>query len=138
MNATLKKLLEMETRIVEDKINIIRGNASNIAWLDFSDRFYIPLEQDEAERRENSLNHALIKIVMPHGSELHLSIMHEVAEHLGARWVTYDWLTKVLSRLFAPISCSELRQAVNLSCNIKEQMQRKNLNRVSSLQELYS
>lgn len=85
MNATLKKLLEMETRIVEDKINIIRGNASNIAWLDFSDRFYIPLEQDEVERRENSLNLALIKIVMPHGSELHLSIMHEVAEHLGAR-----------------------------------------------------
>ncbi|MDA8227042.1 MAG: hypothetical protein M0T74_04955 [Desulfitobacterium hafniense] len=113
-----------------------------VSWLDFGDRgnpCYAFYNFDtEEERIEDAYALAAVKIVMPKGSVLHLTLSRSVAQEIGCKYVTYDWLIKALSRIVGSSSYKELSDMVHLSVAVKAGMKQRGLTTISNVAEVFA
>ncbi len=101
---------------------VSNSNVDCIAWEDFADgnACYDPLRFETEEEAEiDALWLAAVRTAMPYGSNTHLLLMPEVARSLGNHWVTYDWLSKACSKLFACCTLYELTCMLELSHKLR-------------------
>ncbi|MBW9171219.1 hypothetical protein K2F43_08370 [Clostridium estertheticum] len=114
---------------MKDKIEVRRAiqlllkHIECVAWLEFGDRgnpCYDPYNFDtEEEHIEDAYALAAVKIVMPKGSVLHQKLSESVAQEIGCKYVTYDWLIKALSRIVASSSYKELADMMKTSLQMR-------------------
>lgn len=99
-----------------------------IAWSDLSDRgnpCYDPYDFPTIEdREEEALTYAAVKIELPKNSASHLLLSALVADDLGAKWITYDWLIKAITRVTCGATLEDLRKMLALSSLVKAGMKR--------------
>jgi hypothetical protein len=100
-----------------------------IAWSDFGDRGTTctgPFKlKDGDEILEDAAALALVKISMPKGSMLHLNLAGSVAKILDCKWVTYNWLSKIVGRIIACGSFQDFQNMLALSLAAKSSMKHK-------------
>ena len=88
---------------VKRAIDLLLEHSDKIAWLDFGDKgnpCYNPYDfETEKERIKEAYSFAAVKIQIPKGSELHRKFGESIAQNIGCKYVTYDWLIKALSRI---------------------------------------
>ena len=128
-----------ETKKALDKI---KHNPECFVWQDFGDRGNpctgrLDNLSTSIEIEKNALSLANVKQAMPKYSDLHSSLSKNVACEIGANWVTYDWLSKVLGRILEDdfITFSHM---LNLSICVRAKIEEKELVQISSLNELFS
>ena len=111
-------------------------------WKSFGDRgspCYNPeCFSDPQELYQDAITRAAVLVAMPKGSKAHLRLGTKMAESLGCKYVTYDWLVKVVGRLLSGTSYSELREMAILSSAIQNGMKAKGLKQIDSIQEALS
>ena len=113
-------MVDFDKMVSEAKksIQIIICNPKCFAFSDFGDAgntCYNPLVFNcENDKKEDALWHAAVKFAMPHGSYTHRVLAPIVARELGAKFVTYDWLIKIIGRIVSSGS-GELETMVDLS-----------------------
>lgn len=117
--------------------DILIPYAANFAWEDFSDKgnaCYNPFVfNSEQEEIDLAMTRAAVQLAMPYGSQAHHILGQEVANLLGTKWVTYDWLAKAVSRLLSGVTYQELKKMVVLLEMVKKKMNRKDSRRLSQL-----
>lgn len=105
-------------------LTLIESHTDCIAWVDFADRGNactgrIDILTDPTEIAQNSVSLSNVKQIMPKQSDLHLNISPKVATEIGAKWVTYDWLVKTLSRILES-KFEDFEHILNLSICVKK------------------
>jgi len=122
-------------------IQLIIPHTDCIAWKDFSDRgnsctgrLDRLTNSNDIEKNATSLSN--VKQSMPKQSDLHFKLSPKVASEIGANWVTYDWLSKVLGRILEDdfITFSHM---LKLSICVRAKMKEKGLAEISSLKDLF-
>ena len=113
----------------KEAVDLLSIYPESIAWSDFGDRgnactgsFKL---KDKEEIVEDALALAAVKICMPKGSMLHRKMARSVAKILNCRWVTYDWLIKVVARIVACGSYQDFKRMLSLSVAIKSGMKQR-------------
>lgn len=111
-----------------------------IAWSDFSDKgnpCFDPYEFDsKAEEIEADLTHAFVMLAIPKGGDIHLKLAKEIANLLGNKYITYDWMIKATARVLSRTTAEELLSMAILSREIKDKMKAKGISQIDSVQEL--
>lgn len=127
---------------VRRALQLLLNQSHCVAWLDFGDRgnpCYDPYNfSTEEERLEDAYTLAVVKIVMPKKSALHQKLGRTVAQNIGCKYVTYDWLIKVLSRIVARSSYKELADMVHLSAIVKAGMKQRGLTMIKNVAEAFA
>lgn len=120
--------------------DILIPYAANFAWEDFSDKgnacynpFVFSSEQEEIDL---AMTRAVVQLAMPYGSQAHHILGQEVANLLGTKWVTYDWLAKAVSRLLSGVTYQELKKMALLSEMVKKKMKEKGLTQINSIEQV--
>ena len=125
-----------ETRVA---LLIIDRYPETIAWEDFGDLGNETGRLDvlpPSQVAKNAISYAQVKTVMMKYSALHRSLSKSIAEEIGCKYVTYDWLTKALSRLLEDTTFASFCQMVNCSIFVKKRMKERRLTRISALDEV--
>lgn len=120
--------------------DILIPYAANFAWEDFSDKgnaCYNPFVfNSEQEEIDLAMTRAAVQLAMPYGSQAHHILGQEVANLLGTKWVTYDWLAKAVSRLLSGVTYQELKKMALLSEMVKKKMKEKGLTQIKSIEQV--
>jgi hypothetical protein len=115
-----------ELNEVRKTVLLLSAYPENIAWSEFGDRGNAcagPFKlENEEELLEDALALAAVKISMPKGSMLHLNLARSVAKTLDCKWVTYDWLIKIVGRIVACGSLKDFIEMLTLSIAVKSGM----------------
>lgn len=110
-----------------------------IAWSDFSDKgnaCYSPyIFATKEEEYEAAFTHAAVMLAIPKNGSTHKTLAEKIAEQLGNKYVTYDWLIKAVGRLLARTSFKELYFMAILSKKIKNEMKEKGIKQITSINE---
>lgn len=126
---------------VVKSLELLNKYPENIAWNDFSDRgnsCYSPYNISSKELNEEADSRAAVLKAMPKYSATHLSLSRSIAEIIGTKWVTYDWLCKILGRIIATAeSYSDFEKIIALSVEVKEKMKEKGLSTITSIEEAF-
>ncbi len=126
---------------VKKVLELINEYPENIAWKDFTDKgnsCYKPYRASSEEINEEVDSRAAVLKVMTKNSSLHLDISKAVARILGVKWVTYDWLSKVIGRVISSVeSYHEFDKAITLSVAVKQRMREKGLTTINSIEEVF-
>lgn len=116
---------------VRAAIQLMAKHPHCIAWTDFGDKgnscsgpFRLN-SQDEIV--EDAFALAAAKIAIPKYSALHHDLAKSVAQIIGAKYITYDWLVKVLGRIVAVGSFHEFCNLLRLSIAVKTDMDTRGL-----------
>ena len=99
-------------------ICIIRDNVPCFAWSDFSgDKgCFNPASMSKEEWARLSITQGIVYAVIKKGSELHKNLARKIANYLGKKFIGYDYLCKVISRILLCIdSHTELAYICSLS-----------------------
>lgn len=130
--------------LVETKqaIKLIIPHTDCIAWKDFSDRGNsctgrLDRLTNSNDIEKNAISLSNVKQAMPKYCDLHLNLSKRVASEIGANWVTYDWLVKILGRVLED-DFEAFSHIFSLSMNVKSRMRDLGLSEIQSLGELYS
>lgn len=103
---------------------IIDRYPETIAWEDFSDKGNSCTGRLDvlppSEIAKNAISYAQVKTIMVKYSRLHRTLSKSVAKEMGLKYVTYDWLTKALSRLLEDTTFASFCQMVNRSIFVKK------------------
>ena len=77
---------------------------------------------DHVEANACDMNSDVLKVMTKYSS-LHLDISKAVDRTLGAKWVTYDWLSKTIGRIISQFeSYDQLENAIATTVAIKQRM----------------
>lgn len=130
-----------EINEVRKAVFLLSAYPENIAWLDFGDRgnactglFKLT---DKEEILEDALALAAVKISMPKGFILHLNLARSVAKILDCKWVTYDWLSKIVGRIMACGSFQDFQDMIALSLAVQSCNKQRGLNTINSIDEAF-
>lgn len=130
----------MNLNEVLQALQIINSHPECINWIDFGDsgnpctgRLDILTSANDIQKNAISLSN--VKQAMPKYSKLHMKLSPKVASEVGAKWVTYDWLTKILARILEDDYITFLNM-FNLSIYVKRKMMEKGLAQISSVAEV--
>jgi hypothetical protein len=129
----------MNKNEAENTIKAMINHPDCIAWLDFGDRGnsccgLFKLENQE-EIIEDALALACVKMVMPKGTTIHLKLARLVADRIGCKYVTYDWLIKIVGRIVALGSYQDFCNMLNLSIAVKDGMRQRGLTEIRCIEE---
>jgi hypothetical protein len=112
-------------------VQLLLTHSDCVAWLDFGDRgnpCYAPyIFNTEEDRMKDAYSLAAMKIVIPKGSVLHLKLSKSVAQEIGCKYVSYDWLIKALGRIVAFTEYKELLGKIHLSEAVRANMKQRGL-----------
>jgi hypothetical protein len=126
---------------VNKALDLINKHPENIAWQDFTDNgnpCYNPYSVSSDEMNEEADSRAAVLKAMPKNSLIHLSISQAVARLLGTKWVTYDWLSKIIGRIIAPAeSYHEFEKVIALSVAVQQGMRERGLTTINSIEEAF-
>lgn len=122
-------------------IQLIIPHTDCIAWTDFSDKGNsctgrLDILTDSNDIAQNALSFSNVKQAMPKQSDLHFKLSPKVASEIGANWVTYDWLSKVLGRILEEDYTTFINM-FNFSTFVRRKMKEKGLAEISSLEDLF-
>lgn len=128
--------------LIETKkaLQLIRSHPECISWLDFGDRGNPCIGRldnltNTTEIIQNAISLSNVKQAMPKFSSLHNAISKSVATIIGAEWVTYDWLSKILGRILEEDYTTFINM-FNFSIFVRRKMKEKGLTEISSLAEI--
>ena len=76
-------------------------------------------------------------MIIPYGSEAHIRLCGKVSQATGNHHVTYDFLTKALSRLLCLGTVDEIIKMLELSDAVKTRMKEKGLFTIQSLADVF-
>lgn len=111
---------------VRKAVVLLSAYPENIAWLDFGDKGSacsgLFILDNEDEKFEDAFALAAVKISMPKGSMLHLNLAGSVAKILDCKWVTYDWLSKIVGRIMACGSFQDFQDMIASSSAVQSGM----------------
>ncbi len=127
---------------VRDAILLIAKHPDCLEWKSFSDKgsdccgpYTLNTEH---EIREDAFALAAVKIVVTKGSALHLELARSIAQIIGCKYVTYDWMIKVLGRVIALGSYNEFCNTFKLSIEVRAGMIKRGLTRINSIAEAFA
>lgn len=130
-----------EINEVRKAVYLLSAYPENIEWSDFGDSGNActgPFKlKDEEEILEDALALAAVKISMPKGSMLHLNLAHSVAKNLDSKWITYDWLSKIVGRIMACGSFQDFQDMIALSLAVQSGMKQRGLSTINSIDEAF-
>ena len=116
--------------------------AEYIAWKDFGDRgnpCYDPYKfADSQEAYDAALSEMYTTLAMPKGSPEHIQLGSRIASLLDCKYVTYDWVKKVVGRLLSSTDYNELKEMTALSIAVRRGMKQKGLTTIDSIEEALS
>ena len=113
---------------------------SCVSWLDFGDGgnpCYNPCVFDTmAEREIDALTLAAVKVELAKNSSIHHLLAELVAKDVETKYVTYDWLIKIVARILCGTDLEQLHYMLELSNTIQNKMKEKGLTQISSIEEV--
>ena len=111
-----------------------------IAWIDYSDKgnsCYNPYNSSsQADRENDALWFAAVKVAIPKGSHDHVSLAKYIAKNLNIKWITYDWLIKAIARVLNGVTLTEFEKMCKLSRLLKNEMEAKGVTKINSIEEV--
>ena len=105
-----------------------------IAWLDFTDKGNLCSGRYQ-DGIDESINLGTVKLLIPKYSAIHGALSVSIANLIGADWVTYDWLIKVVSRVVSVSSLSDFTEMLNLAIAVKDGMRKRDLSEIRCIEE---
>lgn len=118
-------------------VNAIEEHCDCIAWKDFTDKIYYSAQLSLGLISENHMLWIIRSMIIPYGSEAHIRLCGKVSQATGNHHVTYDFLTKALSRLLCLGTAEELTEMLELSDAVKTRMREKGLFTIQSLADVF-
>lgn len=116
--------------------------ADCFAWKDFGDRgnpCYDPYKLADSQEAYNSaVSEMYVALAMPKGSPEHIQLGSRIASLLDCKYVTYDWLRKVVGRALSSTDYNELKEMTALSIAVRRGMKQKGLTTIDSIEEALS
>jgi hypothetical protein len=129
----------MNKNEVENTIKAMVNHSDCIAWQDFGDRGNSCCGPFKLETQEEVIEDALalanVKMVMPKGTTIHLELARSVADRIGCKYVTYDWLIKIVGRIVAVSSYQDFCNVLNLSIAVQDGMRQRGLTEIRCIEE---
>lgn len=134
----MKNFNEMK-KSASDAIQMLNSYHDCIAWIEYSDKgnpCYDPYDfASQADREDDALWHAAVKVAIPKGSHDHTFLADLIAKELSNQWITYDWLIKAIARVLNGATLAELKKMCELSRVVKNRMEAKGLTKINSFEE---
>ena len=132
----MKSISEVNASI----INILIPYCDCFVWSELSDKgnpCYDPYKfATKGEKYEAAFTHAAVMLAIPKGGDIHLTLAKEIANLLGNKYITYDWMIKATARVLSRTTAEELLSMAILSRKIKDKMKAKGISQIDSVQEL--
>lgn len=114
--------------IIED---ILIPYTESFAWKDFGDKgsaCYAPMSFSSlAEKSEFDYLLGVTYSAMAYGSSIHHALGRNVAKVLEARFITYWWLAKAVTRVVSGATYNELLRAAKISALLRRKLKQKGL-----------
>lgn len=122
---------------IEEAISLLMDYPNCIAWQDFSDKGNTCCGKYQDGSIE-AKNLGTVKLLIPKYSSIHVNLNESVSNLIGANWVTYDWLIKVVSRIVSVSSLSNFKQMLGLSILVKDGMKKRGLTEIQYIEEAFA
>ncbi len=129
---------------VQKSIDLMTKKVSLFCWEDFGDKGNNCIGRwdvlsDVNECAVYAEQFALVLQAMPKGGMRHLKLNKSLAMCYGSHWYSYDWLVKAVARILMGVAqSSELERVINVAELIKDEMKKKGISKIDSLEELFA